>query len=106
MKISDVCRELSTPFARVASATITDNFQCPQSVVTLVLPLVINLYLIQPDSINQNVSRRLYCYFVCYQETKYALPLASTMCVCMYVMQQECRINFSPWVDVRDNTQW
>ena len=53
----------------------------PCLVLTVVLPLVAILSLSQPESINQNVSRRLCCYFVCYQETKYALPLSSAMYV-------------------------
>ena len=49
----------------------------PCLVLTIVVPLVVILYLSQPESISQKVSRRLHFCFVCYQETKYALPLAS-----------------------------
>jgi len=55
------------------------NCSAPRLVLTVVLPLVVILYLSQPESVNQKVSRRFYCCFVCYQETKYALPLASAI---------------------------
>jgi len=51
--------------------------------LTVVLTLVVILYLSRLESIKQKVSRRLYFCFVCYQETKYALPLASAVHVYM-----------------------
>ena len=51
--------------------------------LVVALSVVVILYLSRLESINQKASRRLYCCFVCYQETKYALPLASAVHVCM-----------------------
>ena len=91
---------------RILARSQNENCSALHLALTVVLPLAVTLWLSRLESINQKVSRRLYCCFVCYQETKHALPLASAVHVCMYVMQHVCRISFSPWVDVTETTQW